>query len=230
MFTESAGCSALAELATIVAVADRPVTDSPVLGPRVVGSPVADHWARVEVRFREWAGRPGLRDRLRAYLSSLTPREEMRVIARSRETTTHFAWCLRDEPAEPFTFWLHEYKPQQDWRHGYADSIHNHRYHFCTVLLAGSYLHERFDARLAPDGGSIVDTTLLRSTEAVEGDAGTMLAHEFHRIPKAADDTLTFLVKSRAVTPWSLSFDPDTRTSHRHVPVESRLEELTNTL
>ncbi|WP_433262509.1 hypothetical protein ACQPZF_29690 [Actinosynnema sp. CS-041913] len=192
--------------------------------------PVVDHWEHVAGRFHEWANRPGLKQRLRAHLCALTPQEEMRVVARSRETTTHFAWCLRDEPAEPFTFWLHEYKPQHDWRQGYADSIHNHRYHFCTTLLAGSYLHERFTARLAEDGRSIAETELLRSTQAQRGDSGTMLAHEFHRIPKAADDTLTFLVKSRAVSPWSLSYDPDTRTSHRHVPVESRLEELTKTL
>jgi hypothetical protein len=41
---------------------------------------------------------------------------------------------------------------------------------------------------------------------------------------------MTFLVKSRAIRPWSLSYDPDTRTSHRHVPVEARLEDLTNNL
>ncbi|MEU4807245.1 hypothetical protein [Actinosynnema sp. NPDC023587] len=215
MLTKSAGSSALVELAAIISVADPPVVDL---------------WEHVRGRFREWAERPDLRDRLRAHLRRLTPQEEMRVVAKSRETTTHFAWCLRDEPAEPFTFWLHEYKPQQDWRQGYADSIHNHRYHFCTILLAGSYLHERFTARLAADGRSIEDTALLRSTRALEGDSGTMLAHEFHRIPKAADDTVTFLVKSRAITPWSLSYDPDTRTSHRHVPVEARLEELTNAL
>ncbi|RKT56350.1 hypothetical protein [Saccharothrix australiensis] len=215
MLTEYAGRSAVAELAALIAVAD---------------PPVADHWGHVAGRFREWAARPSLKEELRAHLHALSPREEMRVAARSRETTTHFAWCLRDEPAEPFTFWLHEYKPQRDWRRGYADSIHNHRYHFCTTLLTGSYLHERFTARLAADGRSIEDTTLLRSTHAHEGDSGTMLSHEFHRIPKAADDTLTFLVKSRAVSPWSLSYDPDTRTSHRHVPVESRLEELAKAL
>ena len=47
---------------------------------------------------------------------------------------------------------------------------------------------------------------------------------------RAADGTMTFLVKSRAVTPWSLSYDPDTGISHRHVPVEDRLEDLTNQL
>jgi len=215
VLTEPSGASAVTELATMIALTD---------------TPAADQWRHVAGRFREWSGRPGLKERLRAHLRALSPQEEMRVAARSRETTTHFAWCLRDEPAEPFTFWLHEYKPQRDWRRGYADSIHNHRYHFCTILLTGSYLHERFSARLAEDGRSIRDTTLLRSTQAQQGDSGTMLAHEFHRIPKAADDTLTFLVKSRAVNPWSLSYDPDTRTSHRHVPVESRLEELANSL
>ena len=215
MLTEFTGFSALAELASLITTAD---------------PPVVDHWGHVERRFREWAGRPGLREGLRGHLRSLSPQDEMRVVARSRETTTHFAWCLRDEPAEPFTFWLHEYKPQSDWRPGYADSIHNHRYHFCTTILSGSYLHERFTADVADDGTKIVSTTLLRSDEAHEGASGTMLAHQFHRIPKAADDTMTFLVKSRAVSPWSLSYDPDTRTSHRHVPVEARLEVLTNNL
>ncbi|MFD7657180.1 hypothetical protein ACFV4N_24660 [Actinosynnema sp. NPDC059797] len=215
MLTEFTGTSALAELATLISVAD---------------PPVVDHWSHVERRFREWAGRPGLRERLRGHLRALSPQEQVRVAARSRETTTHFAWCLRDEPAEPFTFWLHEYKPQRDWRQGYADSVHNHRYHFCTVLLQGSYLHERFSAEVADDDAAILSTTLLRRAEAVEGHSGTMLAHEFHRIPEAADDTMTFLVKSRAVRPWSLSFDPDTRTSHRHVPVEARLEDLTNSM
>ncbi|MEU5695970.1 hypothetical protein [Actinosynnema sp. NPDC020468] len=208
------GFSALAELATLVSVS------SPAQPP------VLDRWSAVGARFGEWASRPDLRGRLRAHLRALSPQDEMRLVARSRETTTHFAWCLRDEAAEPFTFWLHEYKPQRDWRRGYADSIHNHRYHFCTVLLQGSYLHERFSARLDGPGRAILSTSLLRRDEAGTGASGTMLADQFHRIPRAADDTLTFLVKSRAVRPWSLSFDPDTGVSHRHVPVESRLEEL----
>lgn len=215
MLTESTGLFTLTELATRIAVAC---------------PPAAGHWTRIGQRFRDWAAQPGLRDNLRCHLRALTPQEELRLIARSRETTTHFAWCLRDQPAEPFTFWLHEYKPQRDWRHGYADSIHNHRYHFCTTILSGSYLHERYEARLSADGGAIESTTLLHRAECPSGTSGTMLAHEFHRIPRADDGTMTFLVKSRAVNPWSLSFDPDTAVSHRHVPVEARLEELTNHL
>jgi hypothetical protein len=46
----------------------------------------------------------------------------------------------------------------------------------------------------------------------------------------AVDGTMTFLVKSRQVTPWSLSWDPLTHESHLHVPVESRLSKLVERL
>jgi len=67
---------------------------------------------------------------------------------------------------------------------------------------------------------------LLESVQCEIGSAGTMLSDDFHRIPLARDTTMTFLVKSREVRRWSLSYDPATRTGHRHVPVESRLDEL----
>ncbi|TWP51930.1 hypothetical protein FKR81_13910 [Lentzea tibetensis] len=215
MLAEFTGLTALAELASRLSRVD---------------SPVVDNWSQVGVWFRDWAARPKLRKELREHLNTLSPQEAMWVIAHSRETTTHFAWCLRDEPHEPYTFWLHEYKPLQDWRAGYADSVHNHRYHFCTTILSGSYLHERFTAKLGIGGRAVISTSLLNRAQCAVGATGSLLAHEFHRIPRAANGTMTFLVKSRAVTPWSLSFDPETGVSHRHVPVEERLEDLTNNL
>ncbi len=187
-------------------------------------------WEQVDRWFESWADRPDLRTDLRAHLLELPTEQAKAVIARSRETTTHFAWCLRDRPGEPFTFWLHEYKEQRDWRAGYADSVHNHRYHFCTTILKGAYLHERYAAAIKPDNGLIAAATKLSATECEEGAAGCLLASDFHRIPRAMNGTMTFLVKSRAVTPWSLSYDPVTQESHRHVPVESRLSHLATRL
>jgi hypothetical protein len=187
-------------------------------------------WAQVDEWFETWATRPNLRADLRAHLLDLPTEQANAVIKRSRETTTHFAWCLRDRPDEPFTFWLHEYKEQRDWRAGYADSVHNHRYHFCTTILKGAYLHERYAAAIKPDNGLIASTRLLGATECPEGAAGSLLASDFHRIPRAMNGTMTFLVKSREVTPWSLSYDPVTQESHRHVPVESRLSHLAERL
>jgi hypothetical protein len=73
-------------------------------------------------------------------------------------------------------------------------------------------------------------SSLLRSTVCRAGASGYLLAHEFHRIPHAEDGTMTLLVKSRSVNPWSLSYDPETRASHRHVPVENRFGDLVDKL
>jgi hypothetical protein len=187
-------------------------------------------WDAVDKWFEGWAEQEGLRANLRGYLLDLPNDQANAVIKRSRETTTHFAWCLRDVADEPFTFWLHEYKEQRDWRAGYADSVHNHRYHFCTTILRGGYLHERYAATINPETELVRSAELVTSTSCPVGASAFLLASDFHRIPRAADGTMTFLVKSREVTPWSLSYDPDTCESHRHVPVETRLEHLAGRL
>lgn len=197
---------------------------------RGAGFALAARWPQVHAWFHDWSTRPDLRHQLRDYLEELSADALAAISNRSRETTTHFAWCLRDRPDEPFTFWLHEYKPQRDWRAGYADSVHNHRYHFCTTLLRGGYLHERYAATLDPATGLIASVDRLTSTACAVGDAGYLLASDFHRIPRANDDAMTFLVKSRQITPSSLSYDPSTRAAHRHVPVESRLVDLAGDL
>ncbi|WP_290057975.1 hypothetical protein [Amycolatopsis solani] len=193
---------------------------------RTAGFPLAVEWRAVDGWFRPWAAQSGLRDELRTQLRTLSGAQATKVLRSSRETTTHFAWCLLDSPADPFSFWLHEYKAQEDWREGYADSVHNHRYHFCTTILRGDYFHERYETTIHPETGLIESARLRRRALCQAGDCATMLADEFHRIPEAAAGTMTFLVKSRPVSSFSLSFDPASGIGHRHVPVESRLGEL----
>ncbi|MDT8910998.1 hypothetical protein [Amycolatopsis sp. PS_44_ISF1] len=197
---------------------------------RAAGFPLEQDWRTVDVWFREWASQTALREELRSLLRTPSPENTAVLLRGSRETTTHFAWCLRDDPHEPFSFWLHEYKPQEDWREGYADSVHNHRYHFCTTILRGNYLHERYSTTCDRDSGLITSAQLRRRTLCQAGACSVMLADEFHRIPEAGDGTMTFLVKSRPVTISSLSYDPGTGIGHRHVPVEVRLGELADRL
>jgi hypothetical protein len=198
------------------------------LASRITAVPtsIEARWDLVDDCFHAWADQPNLRAMLREHVHDLGPAQAQQMIDRSRETTTHFAWCLRDRPEEPFTFWLHEYKPQRDWRPGYADSVHNHRYHFCTTIVRGGYLHEQYVAEIDPATRLIAGAELVSSKPYEVGAVGTMRSTDFHRIPVAEDTTMTFLVKSRALTDWSLSFDPNTQVSHRHVPVEARLDEL----
>ncbi|NBH02008.1 hypothetical protein [Amycolatopsis sp. SID8362] len=193
---------------------------------RTAQFPLATEWRAVDGWFRPWAAQSGLRDELRNQLRTLSGAQATKVLRSSRETTTHFAWCLLDSPADPFSFWLHEYKAQEDWREGYADSVHNHRYHFCTTILRGDYFHERYETTIDAGTGLIESARLRRRALCQAGDCATMLADQFHRIPEAAAGTMTFLVKSRPVSSFSLSFDPASGIGHRHVPVESRLGEL----
>src|SRR5262249_51257154 len=190
------------------------------------GPSLADDWDRVWSVFEVWADQPGLSARLRAALRSLPPEQAAAVAARSRETTTHFAWCLVDSPDDPFSFWINEYKPHRDWLPGYADSIHTRRYHSCTTILSGGYLHEDFRVVLAPTGSRVTSVPPAARQLRIAGSAGHLQADEFHRIPEASDGTITFLVKSRPVKDWSLSFEPVRQLSHRHVPVEARFPDL----
>lgn len=185
-----------------------------------------DCWSGVHQVFQDWADSPGRRVELRSYLNDLPAADAADVVARSKEATTHFAWCLLDRPDDGFALWLHEYKPCRNWLPGYANSVHNHRYHFCTTLLSGAYLHERFTAELDEHATAIRSVSKQRSTRCAEGISGYLLSHEFHRIPYADDGTMTFLVKSRMVTPWSLSYDPETGLSQRHIPMRNRLADL----
>jgi hypothetical protein len=193
---------------------------------RDVGAPAATYWAAVDRLLQDWADSPGRRRGLRAHLRTLSADEAADVVTRSKEATTHFAWCLYDQPGDAFSLWLHEYKPCRNWLPGYANSVHNHRYHFCTTLLSGGYLHERFTADIHDNGTTIRSVTRQNSTYCQEGGGGHLLSHEFHRIPVADDGTMTFLVKSRMITPWSLSYDPATGLSQRHIPMRNRLTDL----
>lgn len=197
---------------------------------RDVNGPIVDHWSEVNRQFQDWVGQPGLRADLKSYLSDLPSAEFETLIGRSRETTTHFAWCLFADNDDPFSVWLHEYKPQRDWREGYADSVHNHRYHFSTSIISGAYTHQRFAAEIDENTDLVSAVTQLRSTVCAAGTGGFLLSDEFHRIPEAEDGTMTLLVKSREIRAWSLSYDPMTGRGYRHIPVENRLDDLVGRL
>lgn len=176
-----------------------------------------------EVTERWVADQPDLLGSLREQFRDLSPTAGAEIAAGSRETTTHFAWRLAHDDALPFSFWLHEYKPQRDWWLGYANSVHNHRYHFSTTVLAGGFQHEWYDVQLDPTA-ELVRGLACSDTEVWRPGPTRMVAAErFHRVARAIDGTLTFVVKSSPVRGWSLSVDPATWVSRRHVPVEGRI-------
>jgi hypothetical protein len=92
--------------------------------------------------------------------------------------------------------------------------------------MTGGYLHEHYRVVLDPAGREVVSAALADRSLRGAGTAARLLAEEFHRIPEVSAGTITFLVKSRPVKDWSLSFDPSQQQSHRHVPVEARFADL----
>lgn len=192
---------------------------------------IVERWDVAEQLTARWvADQPDLLGRLREHLRALPPAAAAQVAAGSRETTTHFAWRLVDGSVDgseaPYSFWLHEYKPQRDWWAGYANTVHNHRYHFCSTVLSGGFQHERYDVQLDPTGELVRGITRSSSQVWRPGSVWAITADQFHRVARANDGTLTFLVKSRPVRGWSLSVDPATMVSRRHVPVEERIHDL----
>lgn len=188
---------------------------------------LVERWELAHQQMAGWlASQPDLLGALREQLAVLAPAAAAEIAAGSRETTTHFAWRLVAEEELPFSFWLHEYKPRRDWWAGYANSVHNHRYHFCTTVLAGGFQHEWWDAQFDPTGELVREIT-CRDTEVWRpGPVRSVTADRFHRVPRAIDGTLTFLVKSDQVRGWSTSVDPATKVSRRHVPVENLVRTL----
>lgn len=188
---------------------------------------LVEHWEPVHQQMACWLGsQQDLLVALREQLAALPPTAAAEIAAGSRETTTHFAWRLVADDELPFSFWLHEYKPRRDWWAGYANSVHNHRYHFCTTVLAGGFQHEWWDVQFDPTGELVREITALDTEVWRPGPVRSVTAERFHRVPRAIDGTLTFLVKSDEVRSWSISVDPATKVSRRHVPVENLVHTL----
>jgi hypothetical protein len=208
----------IAEFPTIAELADRLSAEADRYGSQ---------WRHVHRLTSAWFdAQPDLLTELRSRLRALPEPARAELAAASRETTTHFAWRLAGREDLPFSFWLHEYKPQRDWWRGYANSVHNHRYHFCTTVLAGGFQHEWYDVQLDPTGELAREVSCRSSEVWRPGAVRSVTAEEFHRVARATDGTLTFLVKSNPVREWSVSVDPATRVTRRHVPVEVLIANL----
>lgn len=166
------------------------------------------------------------RSRIAQHLQALPAESRDLVGSRSRETGTHYAWCLLDSPDDPVSIWINEYKDPRFWPPTYAKSVHNHRYDFATRILAGGYVHERYDVRWHPDGDQVQAVSLRQKDDVGVGMVMPVEAEAFHRIPTAERGTMTLLVKARPRYKHSISFDSTSNVSRTHVPIEARVTDL----
>lgn len=151
------------------------------------------------------------------------------ISSQSRETSTHYAWCLTDQADIGCSVWLNEYKPMADWLPGYANVAHNHRYEFITLILRGWYREQLYDAVSGPSG-SLREVTLRDDAIFSAGTVRTVPTGVVHRINELSDRVVTLLVKMRPTRRASFSIDIDTGISRIHVPVEQRKSDLIRSL
>jgi hypothetical protein len=59
--------------------------------------------------------------------------------SRSHETSTHYKWWLVGNESTQEVLWLHVYKRPSSMVRGYAESAHDHRYSFTSLILRGGY-------------------------------------------------------------------------------------------
>lgn len=146
-----------------------------------------------------------------------------------RETTTHFVWCLRSNWKHPVGLYLHEYKDPQEMRSGYADSVHDHRYDFASLILRGGYTENRYKIKESSPGGAV--TASVESLEQYgTGDINRVSAEVFHRIYDILPGSISFVIKLHAKKEVSTSIDLRTGEVRHHLPVESRTRSVARSL
>ena len=167
----------------------------------------------------------GVRDELAVWISEPATQERLRSSA--RETATHYVWPLQMS-RNGYSIAINEYKNPDQMGTGYANTIHNHRYSFASLILSGGYRQVWSDVHV--NLGQTAYVREFSENTAVEGDIVTVDYDRFHRLTDIGSRTLTLMVKCPAVTAHSLSVDIRTLRVSKHIPVESRVTDLIHAL
>lgn len=153
-------------------------------------------------------------------------REEVALSA--RETSTHYVWPLHTTTAG-FQTTLNEFKQLTDTSQGYATTVHDHRYSFASLMLAGSYQQVRLAVEIAAQD-RVANVRELGYDFLEVGQVVFVDHQDFHLLRQIQNGTLTLLIKCPPSKEQSTSIDIATRTARTHVPVELRMPMLIRAL
>lgn len=133
----------------------------------------------------------------------------------SRETPTHWKWFVGGHLDGPL-LWIHEYKPPSLRRPGYAQSIHDHRYSFCSAIVRGGYVHRTF---------VVVDNRVPTFRDArmlVAPSVYVLDADQVHSVGDLQDGTLTLIVQAPKRRGYSTEYFMNGAEPRRHYDFASR--------
>ena len=163
---------------------------------------------------------------LRSLVAEVIRRDPNRIVRQSRETTTHYKWLLASDEAMCTKLWLHEFKPAGLRRPGYASSVHNHRYPFKAVALAGGYTNKRCHVIFEAETLQIGEIDVLSREPFLVGTGYALEPDEFHCVDEIQDGTQSLIAEFAAVRSASFSVDPKSDHLIKHVPLENRVRDL----
>jgi hypothetical protein len=169
---------------------------------------------------------PMIRQAIAQWLSESAVVERLRGAA--RETSTHYVWPLY-VCGNGYGLTINEFKDPEFMAFGYANTLHNHRYSFASLVLSGGYRQVRGSVELSGMSGN-AQVSVIAEDSIIHGNIVAMHHQEFHRLTHISDRTVTLVAKCPAVKESSISVDIKTLKVSRHVPVESRLVQLTDAL
>jgi predicted metal-dependent enzyme (double-stranded beta helix superfamily) len=168
------------------------------------------------------------RESLREEMATLGDSELEQQEELSHETTTHFKWYVHKGLSPRYKVWIHEYKERGLRRSGYAEVPHDHRYWFTSLVLLGGFEHHIYRVEGAGDSDCFESIEEVRSSECRKGTVYTVDPTMVHALSRIAEPTLTVVVRSGAVRPYSQTFDVESRKVTKYFPLSSRLANLKN--
>lgn len=100
--------------------------------------------------------------------------------------------------------------PQKKWA---FESIHDHRFHFSAIVLCGHYIHEEYEVKELD--ATRVQLQLNRQVKVNAGDSYFFEAGRFHRVLPSEETTLSLIVRSKAILPYSRVINPEDMTMRK---------------
>jgi predicted metal-dependent enzyme (double-stranded beta helix superfamily) len=165
-----------------------------------------------------------------SFKSSLVslPSSKLEIIAsNSVETSTYFKWGLHKDEHRRYVIWLHEYKSATRRQAGYANTAHNHRYWFTSLILCGGFTHISYDVKRSKSDNEQVQR--IFETRRVFFPIGTIYTvnpEDIHSLDELVDPTLTLIVQSKAIKAYSEAFSLTDNKITLHHSFEARTQKF----
>lgn len=103
-----------------------------------------------------------------------------------------------------------------------VENIHDHRFHFVSNIVYGSYIHEEY--KIVNTINDKVEVELISRSECNEGSTYFFEAGKFHRIIQNNPFAVSFLVRSQPILPYSRVINPETMIMEKRYGVHEKFK------